>query len=62
MDGIILNIIAYFLMTIGSYFAFDFSMKNGNKVTQIVNYLILMWNVFMVMYLIIDYKIGRAHV
>jgi vacuolar-type H+-ATPase subunit I/STV1 len=56
MDGIILNIIAYFLMTIGSYFAFDFSMKNGNKVTQIVNYLILMWNVFMVMYLIIDYK------
>jgi TRAP-type uncharacterized transport system fused permease subunit len=55
MNGIILNIIAYCFMAIGAYFAFDFSTKNGSKVTQTINYLILMWNVFMVMYLIIDY-------
>ena len=55
MNGIILNIIAYGLMAIGSYFAFDFSTKNGSKLTQIINYLILMWNVFMVLYLSIDY-------
>jgi hypothetical protein len=56
MDGIILNIIAYFLMTIGAYFAFDFSMKNGNKITQTINYLVFMWNCFMLLYLIVDYK------
>ena len=55
MNGIILNIIAYLLMAIGAFFAFEFSTKNGSKVTQIINYLILMWNVFMVMYLIVDY-------
>jgi hypothetical protein len=55
MNGIILNIIAYLLMAIGAYFAFEFSTKNGSKLTQIINYLILMWNVFMVMYLITDY-------
>jgi len=55
MNGIILNIVAYGLMAIGAYFAFEFSTKNGSKVTQIINYLILMWNVFMVMYLIVDY-------
>jgi hypothetical protein len=55
MNGIILNIIAYGLMAIGAYFAFDFSTKNGSKVTQIINYLILMWNVFMVLYLSIEY-------
>jgi hypothetical protein len=55
MNGIILNIIAYSLMAIGAYFAFDFSTKNGSKVTQIINYLILMWNVFMVLYLSIEY-------
>jgi hypothetical protein len=55
MNGIILNIIAYGLMAIGAYFAFDFSTKNGSKLTQIINYLILMWNVFMVLYLSIDY-------
>jgi hypothetical protein len=55
MNGIILNIIAYGLMAIGAYFAFDFSTKNGSKLTQIINYLILMWNVFMVLYLSVDY-------
>jgi hypothetical protein len=55
MNGIISNIIAYVLMAIGAFFAFEFSTKNGSKVTQIINYLILMWNVFMVMYLIVDY-------
>jgi hypothetical protein len=55
MNGIILNIIAYSLMAIGAYFAFDFSTKNGSKLTQIINYLILMWNVFMVLYLSVDY-------
>jgi hypothetical protein len=55
MNGIILNIIAYLLLAIGAYFAFEFSTKNGSKATQIINYLILMWNVFMVMYFITDY-------
>jgi hypothetical protein len=55
MDGIILNIIAYSLMVLGSYFAFSFSIKQGTKTTQIINYLILMWNAFMVLYLILDY-------
>jgi len=56
MDGIILNIVAYLLMAIGAYYAFAFSTKNGSKVTQVINYLILMWNVFMVLYLAIDYE------
>lgn len=56
MDGIALNIIAYSLMTVGAFFAFEFSMKNGNKVTKIINYLIFMWNAFMVMYLIVDHE------
>jgi hypothetical protein len=55
MNGIILNIVAYGLMAIGAYFAFEFSTKNGSKLTQIINYLILMWNVFMVLYLSVDY-------
>ena len=55
MNGIILNIVAYGVMAIGAYFAFEFSTKNGSKLTQIINYLILMWNVFMVLYLSIDY-------
>ena len=55
MDGIILNIIAYSLMVLGSYFAFNFSIRQGTKTTQIINYIILMWNTFMVLYLILDY-------
>jgi hypothetical protein len=57
MEGIFLNIIAYFLMSIGAYISFDYSVENGNKLTQIINYIILMWNIFMFMYLIIDHKI-----
>lgn len=56
MNGIILNIIAYALMSIGSYFAFDFSSKKGTKFMQIINYLIFMWNVFMLIYLFVDYQ------
>lgn len=55
MNGIILNIIAYLLMGFGSYHAFSFSMKNGTKITQTINYFIFIWNIFMVFYLIIDY-------
>jgi hypothetical protein len=56
MNGIILNIIAYFLMGIGAFLAFNFTLKYGTKFTQIINYLILMWNCFMVIYLISDYN------
>jgi hypothetical protein len=56
MDGISINIIAYLLMTVGAYLAFDFSMKNGIKFTQIINYLIFLWNVLMLLYLIIDHE------
>jgi large-conductance mechanosensitive channel len=56
MNGITLNIIAYALMALGAYFAFGYSIKQGTKITQTINYLILMWNVFMVLYLITDYE------
>lgn len=56
MYGITLNIIAYSLMSLGAYFAFDFSTKNGTKITQSINYVIFMWNVFMVIYLFLDYN------
>jgi hypothetical protein len=57
INGIILNIIAYTLMCIGSYYALDFSIKQGNKVTKVINFCILFWNIFMVFYLIKDYHI-----
>ena len=56
MDGIILNIIAYTGMALGSYFALDYSVKNGSKITVFINYVILAWNFFMVIYLIKDYE------
>jgi hypothetical protein len=56
MNGIILNIIAYFLMAIGAFSAFNFTLKYGTKFTQVINYLILMWNLFMVIYFIVDYN------
>jgi hypothetical protein len=55
INGIILNIIAYFFMCIGAYYALDFSIKQGNKVTRIINFCILFWNIFMVFYLVLDY-------
>jgi hypothetical protein len=55
MNGIALNIIAYLLMGIGAFLAFSFTLKHGTKATQVINYLILMWNFFMVFYLIVDY-------
>jgi hypothetical protein len=57
MNGIILNIIAYGLMCIGSYIALDFSIKQGNKITKIINFIIMFWNIFMVFYLIKDYNL-----
>ena len=57
MNGIILNIIAYIFMGIGAYFALDFSIKNGNKITKVVNFIILFWNFFMVFYLIKNYYV-----
>jgi hypothetical protein len=56
MNGIILNIVAYVLMSIGSYFALDFSIKRGNGVTKMINFCILFWNIFMSFYLVVDYK------
>jgi hypothetical protein len=56
MNGILLNICAYVLMAIGSFFALDFSIKQGNKSTKLINFLILFWNIFMVFYLVVDYK------
>ncbi len=57
MNGIILNIIAYGCMCVGAYFALDFSIKEGNKVTKVINFIILFWNIFMVFYLIKDYYV-----
>jgi hypothetical protein len=54
--GILLNIIAYLLMSIGAYFALDFSIKNGSKYSKIINFIILFWNMFMVIYFIKDYE------
>lgn len=53
---IIPNIIAYTFMALGAYFALDFSIKHGNKATKIINFTIMAWNVFMVMYFIKDYE------
>jgi hypothetical protein len=55
IDGIILNLIAYVLMTLGSYFALEYSIKRGTKVSQLINYIIMFWNMFMVLYFIKDY-------
>lgn len=57
MNGITLNIIAYLFMCLGAYFALDFSIKNGNRITKIINFIILFWNIFMVFYLIKDYDL-----
>jgi hypothetical protein len=57
IDGIILNIIAYSLMCVGAYYALDFSIKQGNKITKVINFCILFWNIFMAFYLIKDYEI-----
>jgi len=56
INGVILNIGAYILMCVGAYHALDFSIKQGNKVTRVINFLILFWNTFMVFYLIKDYE------
>jgi len=56
MNGIILNTIAYILMSVGSYFALDFSIKQGNEYTKFINFCILFWNIFMSFYLIVDHK------
>ena len=53
---IIPNIIAYSLMAIGAYFALDFSIKQGSKITKAINFVIMFWNMFMVAYLIKDYE------
>jgi hypothetical protein len=53
---IIPNIIAYAFMSLGAYFALDFSIRHGNKVTKIINFVIMAWNVFMVVYFIKDYE------
>ena len=56
MDGIVLNIIAYACMALGAYFALEHSIKDGSKVSVFINYIILAWNMFMVVYLIKDYE------
>ena len=52
---IIPNIIAYGLMAIGAYFALDFSIKQGSKLTKVINFAIMFWNMFMLAYFIKDY-------
>ena len=56
MDGVILNGIAYACMACGSYFALDHSIKEGSKITVFINYIILAWNLFMVVYFVKDYE------
>jgi hypothetical protein len=51
MTGILINIFAYFLMGVGAYRAFSWSQKYGSKFTMILNYALMFWNVFMVLYL-----------
>jgi hypothetical protein len=43
-------------MALGAYFALDFSVKQGNNFTKIINFVIMFWNVFMVFYFIKDYE------
>lgn len=52
MDGITLNIIAYILLAIGSYVAFDISVKDGSRLSRFMNFCMLFWTVFMTVYLI----------
>jgi hypothetical protein len=51
MYGIILNIIAYLLMAVGAYRAFSWSHKHGTRFTMVINYFLMFWNIFMVIYL-----------
>ncbi len=55
MDGVILNGIAYACMALGSYFALEHSIKEGSRITVFINYIILAWNFFMVVYFFKDY-------
>jgi hypothetical protein len=56
MYGVILNIIAYLLMAVGAYKAFSWSHKYGTRITMIVNYFLMFWNIFMVVYLSSNFK------
>jgi TRAP-type uncharacterized transport system fused permease subunit len=58
---IIPNIIAYTLMAYGSFRAFNWSQKYGNKFTLIINYLLMCWCAFMAIYLIAEYKAITTH-
>ena len=55
MIGIILNICAYTAMAIGAYFALDISVKKGSRITKFINYGLLFWFSFMVMFFIKDF-------
>lgn len=55
------NIIAYTLMAYGSFKAFNWAQKFGNKFTLIINYLLMTWCVFMAIYLITEYKAITTH-
>jgi hypothetical protein len=55
MYGLILNIIAYTLMTFGAYKAMEVSIKDGNYSTRFINFMMFFWNAFMVIYLVKDY-------
>lgn len=56
MNGIIFNICAYAAMTVGAYYSLEYSCKNGSKITHFLNYAMMFWNMFMVLYLIKDYE------
>lgn len=55
MNGIILNIVAYCFMSLGAFFALDFSIKFGNRFTRFINFCFMAWNMFMVVYFIKEY-------
>lgn len=56
MDGIILNTIAYLILSLGAFVAFDISTKDGSKFSRFMNFLMLFWCVFMTTYLITHHK------
>jgi hypothetical protein len=55
MDGILINTIAYFLLSIGSYVSFDISVKHGSKFSVVLNYLLMCWSFFMLVYLVFQH-------
>lgn len=52
MDEIILNAVAYLILSLGAFVAFDVSAKDGSRFSRFMNFLMLFWCVFMTVYLL----------